>query len=805
MTRVCYCQASRFCGLLSSTTIMMQPEYKMDEVVADSEGEDDYLVPPSPQRAEQPVLPASPMPQDTSRISQFTENTSNRDQMSDFTSAAPSVASKARPRPRPNYKTAKPTDIDSSISIEHSGRDNSQDQILNGWNESMILSIADRAKMRSRDAKSGSSRSGSKDVSSDPPAPPNAQPRSKIHNVLDVIELTSGEEDELGMSPPRPKPKLKLKIRRPTSLPQPSLPIPTSSIAPSVLPPSDPPVSSCGIPPIVTLPESYTDSPLSSSPFPSPVQARPKKKKQKQKKPTNEDVDELEADSRSMINGQRVLSPAPPPFFADSSSAAPQHEVIDLSMLPPTALPPSAGDGANSVASTKQTKPKKPRKKKSDDDDDDIDYIERAGTGKEKKKSQGKEGKEKKKVKDKTLPQVSVVIHAPSTTGKSKAKTKDKDKDAQKKKSKESAKKKEEVFKSKEYIDDDGEDVDIQDMQAQLVVGAVPMDLFGDDITGTGYAADPRIAVGVDVSQQDVEVDTQPVTGKRKSPVSNGPGEATQADAGEPKKKKRNTGKGKEVARAGLEGTASTKKAPAKGKGKAKRVVTSEDEDEGADGDFDELNLDEPTSSKSKTPATSASGPSSAAPAHEEVVDDEMQEPEPTNSSGSGSRSKENLTPIDKQTSSVDKPPVAETPAKSGITSLTSRYSIAPRVKSTPMSELIRRVNSLPNSPFHSPAVSGSAKKSALVGTAYSPYLKASKSLLSKIAPLHPNRKDPPPPLPPPPPRKKTKKEIELEEQWEEELVESVGGMTEWLVFSDEQRKEMRRAKKDRELYGYEE
>ncbi|THV07264.1 hypothetical protein K435DRAFT_815512 [Dendrothele bispora CBS 962.96] len=120
------------------------------------------------------------------------------------------------------------------------------------------------------------------------------------------------------------------------------------------------------------------------------------------------------------------------------------------------------------------------------------------------------------------------------------------------------------------------------------------------------------------------------------------------------------------------------------------------------------------------------------------------------------------------------------------------------------MSELIRRVNSLPSSPFYSPTES-SSKRPSLMGTAYSPYLKSSKSLLSRIAPLHPNRRDPPPPLPPPPPRKKTKKELEMEEQWEEELVESVGGMTEWLAFSDQERKQMRKAKKDKELYGWEE
>jgi hypothetical protein len=111
------------------------------------------------------------------------------------------------------------------------------------------------------------------------------------------------------------------------------------------------------------------------------------------------------------------------------------------------------------------------------------------------------------------------------------------------------------------------------------------------------------------------------------------------------------------------------------------------------------------------------------------------------------------------------------------------------------MSELIKRVNSLPQTP--SPA--GKDRAQSVLRTApgitYSPYAKASRSFLSKIAPLHPNRRTPPPPLPPPPPRKKSKKEIEREERWEEELIENVGGPAAWSCLSEEDRKEMRRAK----------
>ncbi|TFK23609.1 hypothetical protein FA15DRAFT_593874 [Coprinopsis marcescibilis] len=117
------------------------------------------------------------------------------------------------------------------------------------------------------------------------------------------------------------------------------------------------------------------------------------------------------------------------------------------------------------------------------------------------------------------------------------------------------------------------------------------------------------------------------------------------------------------------------------------------------------------------------------------------------------------------------------------------------------MSELIKRVNALPSSPF--PA----ARRSSLKGgaTAYSPYLKSSRSALSRIAPLHPNRRTPPPPLPPPPPKKKSKKELDREERWEEELVESLGGVDVWAVMSDAERRDLRKAKFAMEMGGWEE
>ncbi|OAX42192.1 hypothetical protein K503DRAFT_711169 [Rhizopogon vinicolor AM-OR11-026] len=127
--------------------------------------------------------------------------------------------------------------------------------------------------------------------------------------------------------------------------------------------------------------------------------------------------------------------------------------------------------------------------------------------------------------------------------------------------------------------------------------------------------------------------------------------------------------------------------------------------------------------------------------------------------------------------------PPKQTPSASHLRS--RAFTIKP--KSTPMSELIRRVNSQPNSPFSN-------------GPSYSPLVKSSRTMLSRIAPLHPNRRTPPPPLPRPPPQKKSKKQIEMEERIEEELSETVEG---WSCMTDEERRSLRRARIDAEM-GYE-
>ncbi|KAG6841445.1 hypothetical protein C0991_011115 [Blastosporella zonata] len=243
--------------------------------------------------------------------------------------------------------------------------------------------------------------------------------------------------------------------------------------------------------------------------------------------------------------------------------------------------------------------------------------------------------------------------------------------------------------------------------------------------------------------------------------------------------------------------TESKRRTPAKGK---KKMVIESDEEDNEGGLTASASHPKATSkAKGKNKPDKAKATPKPAPL---VESDDSSQPADKESQISPS-SKENTQPP--PASGIPQTPKPlPTPNESLFPSLSSRYTIAPKTKPTPMSDLIRRVNSKPGSPFVSPASRGGGARPMTPGTAYSPYVKASRSALSRIAPLHPNRRTPPPPLPPPPPKKKTKKELEREEQWEEELVESVGGITEWACMPDAERKEMRRAKREREMYGWE-
>ncbi|KAI0039373.1 hypothetical protein FA95DRAFT_1599862 [Auriscalpium vulgare] len=197
------------------------------------------------------------------------------------------------------------------------------------------------------------------------------------------------------------------------------------------------------------------------------------------------------------------------------------------------------------------------------------------------------------------------------------------------------------------------------------------------------------------------------------------------------------------------------------GKGKAKETEKVSGQRDGGTPRAKKVRIEEP-----KSPSRSKENvhPTSSEPSHDDEVD----------------------TPAPKTTPIAHTTPISNTTPVSTGNSLARRYTIA-RSKPTPMSELIRRAASHPNSPFASSASPSSA----------SPLAKASKTMLRKIAPLHPNRRPPPPPPPRPPPPKKSKKMLEMEERWEMELEESVEG---WYALTDEERKEWRRAKRDKEL-----
>jgi hypothetical protein len=229
---------------------------------------------------------------------------------------------------------------------------------------------------------------------------------------------------------------------------------------------------------------------------------------------------------------------------------------------------------------------------------------------------------------------------------------------------------------------------------------------------------------------------------------------------------------------------------PAKKK-KAKKTVVSDSEGEGDDAFQNKPNVsdfDFPRRPQSTRHAQENSPPRTSSKSQ---VENTITKPAPT---------------------SPKKKNVEETP-KPAVPSIASNYTIASRTKSTPMAELIRRVNSRPGSPFPvvmsrrsslGGAAASTASNPGTPTTTYSPYHKFSRSALSRIAPLHPNRRTPPPPLPPPPPKPKTKKEKEREERWEEEMIETVGGWDDWKLLSEQEQKAARRAKWARELEGWE-
>ncbi|KAG6845467.1 hypothetical protein H0H87_008827 [Tephrocybe sp. NHM501043] len=610
--------------------------------------------------------------------------------------------------------------------------------------------IAERAKMRSRITKS--------------------QVQQAIVPTSDIIELSSDDDDDFEIVPasrrrksadkakgkltkkrksnfgpvhaepdpkprPRPRPLKKSLLGKSSDPMSPFAAItqdiypPTSSISnsnypipfkllPSQLPPSDPPSSTAtthGVPPIETLHMPSSPASLSSS-------------GKKKRKRSSSHVDELDSDPDPLAGGamdvDTLLMPPPPhpgppsTFFVGSSSPMPDDR------------PP-----AMSSTITKTPAVKKPRKKKNADGPDGDDGA--WGTSKPTTKQRSKKTPVQK---------LEVVIEQPA---KSLIKEKGKER---------------EVFKSREFIDDDDDNDPLNQVTPCITssVSKTPESLTSSTFVHEPDMDEPAVAgPSRERKSIDWEDDELDAIGRKDVPA---------------RSRKLKTTKGK------------------------RQMVINSDEDDSAD--ITELPSPKATG-KAKGNVKAAKARATPAPVESDDVESSNQSVDKEKEPQSSASYKENAKPPPAP-SIPQTPKPATGPGESLFPSLSSLYTIAPKTKSTPMSDLIRRVNSKPGSPFVSPAPRSGGARPATPGTAYSPYVKASRSALSRIAPLHPNRRTPPPPLPPPPPKKKTKKELEREEQWEEELVESVGGITEWACMSDAERKEMRKAKREREMYGWE-
>jgi hypothetical protein len=287
----------------------------------------------------------------------------------------------------------------------------------------------------------------------------------------DIIELSTDEDELALLSPPRPKPKPKGKGKgstkskanvssdsplssAPESDPKPkaskhsktslllsphaqsnsqgTIPLPTPipfHLLSSQLPPSDPPTSTattCDFPPIETLPNIDTD-PLSSpsSLFSEPVSVRKKRKRVLQD--YEDSTDHQHQGTETDIDMQMMPPPPVPwPLLAQfpSPSADNNHHVTpndsreDMDIL---TMPSTADIKVKPVGPAKKSRMTKTRKKKGADDDAENGELRKADL-----KGKGK-GKKRKKVE--------VVIQTPANNGKEK-----------------------EVFKSREFIEDDDDE-----------------------------------------------------------------------------------------------------------------------------------------------------------------------------------------------------------------------------------------------------------------------------------------------------------------------------------------------------------
>lgn len=386
--------------------------------------------------------------------------------------------------------------------------------------------------------------------------------------------------------------------------------------------------------------------------------------------------------------------------------------------------------------------PKKPadrKRKKADQDEDDEDFDAEAP-----KKSRAKP--KPKKVTQPRKPGKKAAVD-PDTDGQPAPKGKKK------------APKAAESFKSREFVGDDDDELNLTHKPKEVAPVVRPPDSGMSDLSS------------VPDSDAELELPNSKSTKRRSEEEQPQPSKKAKVTPARPVKK---------------------------GKGKGRVVIDSDD----SDGAFQEEPREAPKAApvpkktakprarnKKATPVVEDSPPAQIikvfCPSHlshyilnygqENVVPESQAQEEMTSSQGSSRAPPPNVQST---------PTYKSTPARSS--------SIMSHSKDSPMSQLIRRVQSQPGSLFHTPSS----------GTAYSPYAKSSKRALSRMAPLHPNRQPMPPPKPYVPP-KKTAKEQAAEDRWEEELQESVG-IDEWVAMSKEERDDLRRTKKMSEMQSWE-
>ncbi|KAF9269196.1 hypothetical protein L218DRAFT_983785 [Marasmius fiardii PR-910] len=710
--------------------MMEEPSIIDDEIIADSEGEEEYSMPSQREMMKNQSLTTSRVSQFTDnpkqthgdpKISSFTPQHANDSSIMDASTSASTGSSSSRPRPRPKpaYKGAPGYQPDSSnshkssdtsersISIPMSALHNVGDDIL----AFVAPSIADRAKMRQRDP----------------------QKPKQLIPPIEVIDLSSDDDDfdELALTSSKKKSqKSKAKAKEKDKEKDKS---------------------------------SSSEARTKANTKVDKNDKNGKNTKKNKKTPTLPPIlpPQEESSQHSLPMGTspilpRIeLAPVPPSTFP--SSGPPQSTPLNIlengneNALPPPpiVLMPQLQLQSDIGSSSRATSPCPSKKRKRSSEQDNLEIQDagmdirmvtdalqvdqlspkEASSSKRKNAAKAKKGKGKK----------AEASGSSAWDGDEGGLKKEKGGKASKgKKSKDKQKAK---AKEPEFIDVD--------------------DLFGDELELPDKSTSEKASTSPHRETEGKSTDQEEV-------------------ASAPPRKRQKTSRDNNA------GSESSKDSSAKPKRRRKAVLSEDEEDDdGRMVEDDVLMSKDDSCDRSEKGKTKARGQTETTEQQSPLCPVDNHVPP-----------KENLDP--KATTAAETP---NKPTNQAHTSISSRYSIAPRTRSTPMTELIRRVNAQPNSPFYSPSRSAS---STMGGTAYSPYLKSSRSMLSQIAPLHPNRRTPPPPPPPPPPKKKSKKELEMEERWEEELVESVGGITEWAALSDQDRKDMRRAKREREMYGWE-